>query len=329
MPGKIFISYRRDDSVESALGIGQYLERELGRQNVFIDVDMRAGATFPLILQRRLAECKVMLVLIGPGWLDARDSSGRRRLDDPADWVRVEVSQGLKSNVTVIPVLLGGAELPRKGDLPEELRGLIDRQAMRVSTMAFRSDMVALTRDIRAVRSAWPVAWIAAVAVVATVILLAGIGLYVVVSRWMGTPPSQTSDTDRATPKRDDEAKRKADEQSKAQPSSAELKQVEEEQRLAAAQLKPTLPRKLDTITTLIDAVATGGVLAYTYTLDTSKFTMDAEFIQRVRKSTTTTVCKNEQLASSMKRGAVYRYIYLDPQSKPLGNFDVKTTDCA
>src|SRR5262249_33633808 len=226
MPSKIFISYRRDDSVESALGIGQYLERELGRQNVFIDVDMRAGATFPLVLGKRLAECKVMLVLIGPGWLDTRDSSGRRRLDNPDDWVRVEVSQGLRSNVTVIPVLLGGAEMPRKGELPQELHGLVDRQAMRVSTTAFRSDMVALTRDIRAVRSAWPVAWIAGVAVAAAVVLLGGIGLYVVVSRWMGSPASQTSD----------EAKRKADEASRAQPSSAELKRVEEEQREAAAQ---------------------------------------------------------------------------------------------
>src|SRR5262249_12463972 len=206
MPSKIFISYRRDDSVESALGIGQYLERELGRQNVFIDVDMRAGATFPLVLGKRLAECKVMLVLIGPGWLDTRDRSGRRRLDDPDDWVRVEVSQGLRSNVTVIPVLLGGAEMPRKGELPQELHGLVDRQAMRVSTTAFRNDMVALTRDIRAVRSAWPVAWIVAVAVaVAVVVLLAGMGLYVVVSDRVGSPASQTSD----------EAKRKADEASK------------------------------------------------------------------------------------------------------------------
>ena len=67
MPGKIFISYRRDDSAANAVGISQYLEQRFGRQNVFIDVDMRAGARFPEILERRLAACKVMLVLIGSG----------------------------------------------------------------------------------------------------------------------------------------------------------------------------------------------------------------------------------------------------------------------
>ena len=66
--GKIFISYRREESAPSALGIGQYLENEFGRRNVFIDVDMHAGARFPLVLEERLAACKVMLALIGPQW---------------------------------------------------------------------------------------------------------------------------------------------------------------------------------------------------------------------------------------------------------------------
>jgi hypothetical protein len=66
MAGKIFISYRRDDSAANALGIGQYLEREFGGRNVFIDIDMRAGAKFPVELEQRLAECKVLIALIGP-----------------------------------------------------------------------------------------------------------------------------------------------------------------------------------------------------------------------------------------------------------------------
>ena len=73
MPSKIFISYRREDAAATALSISQYLENQFGRRNVFIDVDMRAGAKFPTVLEERLAECKVMLVLIGPGWLNARD----------------------------------------------------------------------------------------------------------------------------------------------------------------------------------------------------------------------------------------------------------------
>ena len=86
MSQKIFISYRRQDSAANALGIGQYMEHEFGRKNVFIDIDMRAGTNFPTVLEQRLAECKVMLVLIGPNWVNALDEQGRRRLDDADDW---------------------------------------------------------------------------------------------------------------------------------------------------------------------------------------------------------------------------------------------------
>jgi hypothetical protein len=80
------------------------LQREFGGRNVFIDVDMQAGLKFPVVLERRLAECKVLLALIGPLWWEARDKSGDRRLDDPADWVRLEISHALKRGITVIPV---------------------------------------------------------------------------------------------------------------------------------------------------------------------------------------------------------------------------------
>jgi hypothetical protein len=82
MAGKIFISYRREDSAGIAHAICQFLQREFGGRNVFIDVDMQAGLKFPMVLERRLAECKVLLALIGPLWWEARDKSGDRRLDD-------------------------------------------------------------------------------------------------------------------------------------------------------------------------------------------------------------------------------------------------------
>ena len=125
--GKIFISYRREDTAANALGIGQYLENAFGRRNVFIDVDMRAGAKFPSVLEERLAECKVMLVLIGPGWLNANDH-GVRRIDGPDDWVRLEIAQALRRDITVIPVRVNGAELPRKEALPSDIQGLLDHQ---------------------------------------------------------------------------------------------------------------------------------------------------------------------------------------------------------
>ncbi len=156
MRNKVFISYRRQDSGANALGIGQYLEHEFGRKNVFIDVDMRAGTKFPKVLEQRLAECKVILVLIGPGWLNATDERGQRRLDDPDDWVRLEIAHALNRNITVIPVRVNGADLPSKGDLPHDIRGLLDHQAVSVTLASFRNEMSGLVRDIRAISKSSP-----------------------------------------------------------------------------------------------------------------------------------------------------------------------------
>ena len=174
MPRKIFISYRRDDSAANAIGIGQYLENEFGRKNVFIDVDMRAGARFPEVLEARLAECKVMLMLIGPGWLDARDEQGRRRLDNPDDWVRLEIAHALKRNITVIPARINGAGLPARAALPEDIRGLLDHQSTSVTHAGFRHDMSGLVRDIRSIPS--PRTWRRPAAIAAGVVSLMGVG---------------------------------------------------------------------------------------------------------------------------------------------------------
>jgi hypothetical protein len=156
--GKIFISYRREDAAANALGISQYLANEFGRRNVFLDVDMRAGTKFPLFLEQRLPQCKVMLVLIGPDWLNSSDEQGRRRLDIPGDWVRLEIAHGLKRGITVIPVCVGGASLPPSTELPEDIRGLVDHQAMSITHPGFRRDMSGLVRDIRDIpgRKTWP-----------------------------------------------------------------------------------------------------------------------------------------------------------------------------
>ena len=177
MSRKIFISYRRDDSAASAIGIGQYLEHEFGGKNVFVDVDMRAGVKFPEVLEARLAECKVMLVLIGPGWLDARDDQGHRRLDNPDDWVRLEIAHALKRNITVIPVRINGAALPGRGALSEDVRGLLDHQSTSVTHASFRHDMAGLARDIRSIPT--PRTWRRPVAIAAGVVALIGIGFMI------------------------------------------------------------------------------------------------------------------------------------------------------
>jgi len=89
-----------------------------------------------------------MLTIIGPHWVKARDSAGKRRLDDPEDWVRMEVATALTKEVRVIPVLVGGAKLPKAEDLPDDLKPLVKRQAAVVGTNNFRHEMAGLANDI-------------------------------------------------------------------------------------------------------------------------------------------------------------------------------------
>jgi hypothetical protein len=211
----IFISYRRKDSAAPyAISTCQYLEKEFGRKNVFIDLDMTAGSKFPEVLERRLNKCKVLIALIGPEWLTSKNDEGGRRLDDPNDWVRLELARALKRGITVIPVCVGGAELPKKPTLPEDLHSLLDHQAATVSFASFRNDMSGLVRDIRAIPNARTqtagAMWAASTAVLGAALLLA---VWVAV-RQMGlleiprdksqtvtarqpdspTPPAQTAD---------------------------------------------------------------------------------------------------------------------------------------
>ena len=197
MPKKIFISYRRDDSAANALGIGQYLEHEFGSKNVFIDVDMRAGTNFPSVLEQRLAECKVMLVLIGPNWLNAKDDLGNRRLDDPYDWVRLEIATALKHQITIIPVRINGTDLPLKSALPEDIRGLLNYQAVSVTHIGFRHEMAGLVRDIRAVSDPSSRRRYVALAVGALALLLAVFFLrYPLLERLHPAPQDLSSTTD-------------------------------------------------------------------------------------------------------------------------------------
>src|SRR5262249_23548414 len=155
--GKIFISYRRQDTAANALGVSQYLEKEFGRKNVFIDIDMRAGTRFPVMLEQHLDQCKVMLVLIGPEWLNLHDEQGNRRLHTPDDWVRLEIAHALRRDITVVPVCVGGANLPPRTELPEDIRGLVDHQAISITIPGFRHEMSGLARDIRAIPT--PKSW--------------------------------------------------------------------------------------------------------------------------------------------------------------------------
>ena len=108
--GTVFISYRREETAGEARALFNDLVARIGKDLVFMDVDNIAlGRDFREVLRENLASCDLMLVLIGKRWVDAKDQSGRRRLDDPGDFIRLEIGAALKRNIPVTPVLVQGA----------------------------------------------------------------------------------------------------------------------------------------------------------------------------------------------------------------------------
>jgi hypothetical protein len=143
MPIKIFISYRRDDAKYPARMIHNTLEGVLPRENIFMDVDsIPLGADFVKILEGWVDECEILLALIDPGWITATDSrTGRRRIDDPTDFVRIEVREALARGILVVPLLLDGTTLPEATDLPADLKELVRRQAELIDFRTFNADV--------------------------------------------------------------------------------------------------------------------------------------------------------------------------------------------
>lgn len=149
MAAGIFVSYRRSDTRHVAGRLAGDLADRFGQDAIFRDVESIAGGDeFPVQLERALDQCAVMLVLIGPGWLDASDDQQRRRLDQPDDWVRLEIAAALRRKVRVIPVLVEDAALPAPSQLPEELRLLTNRQAQLLSDARWRGDLLALVETL-------------------------------------------------------------------------------------------------------------------------------------------------------------------------------------
>ncbi len=128
---RILLSYRRDDSSGHAGRLYDRLSQHFGRDNLFMDVDTIAlGLDFVEAIQDAVGSCDVLLAVIGRQWLTSTDSQGHRRLDNPEDFVRLEITTALERGIRVIPVLVGGASMPRSIELPDVLRPLARRQAL-------------------------------------------------------------------------------------------------------------------------------------------------------------------------------------------------------
>lgn len=145
---KIFISYRREDSAPYAGRLYDRLAGEIGQENIFMDVDSIAyGLDFGEAIRTAVSSCDVLLAIIGPQWLNI-SGRGRRRLDDPDDYVRLEIEAALERDVRVVPVLVDEAELPGREDLPESLQPLVRRQTLRLSHDQFRVETQRLLDDL-------------------------------------------------------------------------------------------------------------------------------------------------------------------------------------
>jgi hypothetical protein len=143
----IFVCYRRQDAADSVDRICDALETDFPADAIYRDLDsIPVGTDFPLHVRRAISECTVALIVIGPSWLNAADANGRRRLDDPSDYLRVEIETALRMpDVVVIPVFVREARMPAEHELPESLRPLTRRNGLAVRPRPhFDSDIARL-----------------------------------------------------------------------------------------------------------------------------------------------------------------------------------------
>lgn len=147
---KIFISYRRSDSAAGyAMGLAQHLRDEFGDARVFRDVrSIPPGVEFGDFIRQSLSRCVVLLVVIGRRWATETDEHGYPRLHQPGDWVRLEVATALRQGIRVVPVLVGGADLPKADELPDDLQPLLARNAISLSDRNWQREVAEFTEAI-------------------------------------------------------------------------------------------------------------------------------------------------------------------------------------
>lgn len=147
---RIFINYRRQDSEGYVGRLYDHLTRHFDADSLFLDVDsIPPGVDFVEFLDNAVAGCDVLLAVIGPSWLAATDESGTQRLQREDDFVRIEIASALRQKKTVIPLLVGGAKMPRSADLPDDITGLARRNAMELSHTRFGADVDKLAAALK------------------------------------------------------------------------------------------------------------------------------------------------------------------------------------
>lgn len=148
----IFISYRRDDSAGYAGRLYDRLAAHFGAGRVFMDVEgIEPGLDFVDAIEEAVSSCRVLIAVIGDEWTNSADAAGRRRLDDPNDFIRLETGAALKRGIRVVPVLVGGAVMPLAAELPEELKALTRRQAIEINHKQWEASTGELIRTLEGI----------------------------------------------------------------------------------------------------------------------------------------------------------------------------------
>jgi len=238
MAGKIFINYRRDDSIGMAGRLHDRLAHTFGRAKLFMDVDhIPVGTDFVAHLNSQVAECDVILVVLGPNWLGVKDESGRRRLDDPDDFVAIEIAAALTRDIRVIPVLVDGARMPKASELPDSLKPLARRHAVDVRHAHFGHDaeaLVARMREALGDDAGGPRRWRVRAAIGATAVaalLLIGWGGYAFIQHMLTT-------VEQTVQQREAELKAEWERQARAVTEAGEKRKADEAERQRLADVK-------------------------------------------------------------------------------------------
>ena len=139
---KLFISYRRDETPVSAAWLYEVLVERFGEQNVFMDLTLKPGEDFVQRITDVLGSCHILLLVMGPRWAKPGDGTGPASIRDPDDFVRLEAEVAMaRRDVEVLPVLVGGAKMPHRDELPEKIQGLTRIQAKQLTDDRRAADM--------------------------------------------------------------------------------------------------------------------------------------------------------------------------------------------
>jgi hypothetical protein len=184
----IFISYRRDDTSGYAGRLYDLLSAHFGKEHVFMDVTtIEPGSDFVNTIEEKVGGCNALVALIGKNWMTIKDDQGHLRIANPEDFVSVEVAAALRRNVEVVPVLVGGAKMPREQDLPQSLQLLSRRQALELSDVHFNRDADDLIQALKTPpgsRAAQSRNWLM------PALAAAGVTLAIAAGIWYSRPPA-------------------------------------------------------------------------------------------------------------------------------------------